>query len=63
MLGVEEIKNLETITVPRHEWEQLVRDSQTLCCVESLARREDKYVECDAILALCGYIKKVAESE
>lgn len=62
MLVVEEIKIPETITVPRYEYEQLVRESANLSSIESLAR-SGAYVCSNIILAICGYVKEVDEND
>ena len=51
------------VTIRQNEYEELVRDSEKLRIIETLARNPDSPLYRDTILAICGYALEVTDAE
>lgn len=47
--------------IDKNEYENLVRDSEKLCIIETIARNESVPFYRETVLTICGYAKKVEE--
>lgn len=60
--GVKEsaIVGCETqVTISKEEYERLIRDSEKLAILETLARTANVLFDCNTVLTICGSVKKV----
>lgn len=55
MIEVIEMAKMDTVTIPRREYEELVRNSENLRDIERVVRSDKYEPKRSAILALCGY--------
>lgn len=51
------------VTIRQNEYEELVRDSEKLRIIETLARNPDSTLYRDTILAICGYVWEEKDAE
>lgn len=59
LTGIDE----DFVTIRQNEYEELVRDSEKLRIIETLARNPDSTLYRDTILAICGYTLEVTDAE
>lgn len=55
MIEVIEMAKMDTVTIPRREYEELVRNSENLRDIERVVRSDKYEPKRSTILALCGY--------
>lgn len=54
MIEVIEITKMDTVTIPRREYEELVRNSENLRDIERIVKSDKYDPKKNMILALCG---------
>lgn len=55
MIEVIEMAKMDTVTIPRREYEELVRNSENLRDIERIVKSDKYDPRKSIILALCGY--------
>ena len=63
ILEIKHLNDMEGVTLPRHEYEELIRDSEKLRCIESVTRILKYNPDKDMILAICGYAEEEKQNE
>lgn len=55
MIEVIEMTKMDTVTIPRREYEKLIRNSENLRDIERIVKSDKYDPKKNMILALCGY--------